>query len=69
MAGAQVLGSKASQAAAPSVVVWINGRQAIVAGMSHDGRILHLRDHAGVDGGTAIPGSGGPGDRRFGSGS
>jgi hypothetical protein len=29
----------ASQAAAPSAVAWINGRQALVATMSHDGRI------------------------------
>ncbi|HET9756705.1 MAG TPA: hypothetical protein VFP66_09400 [Candidatus Limnocylindrales bacterium] len=39
MAGTQVLGPAASEAAAPSAVVWINGRQAFVALMSHDGHI------------------------------
>ena len=39
MAGAQALGSKEDDAAASSAVVWINGRQAIVAGVSHDGGI------------------------------
>jgi hypothetical protein len=39
MAGTQVLGPAACEAAAPSAVVWINGRQAVVAAMSHDGRI------------------------------
>ncbi len=29
----------ASEAAAPSAVVWINGRQAVLAAMSHDGHI------------------------------
>jgi hypothetical protein len=39
MAGPQVLGGGASVATAPSAVVWINGRQAIVATMSHDGQV------------------------------
>jgi hypothetical protein len=39
MAGTQVLGPAVREAAAPSAVVWINGRQAVVAAMSHDGRI------------------------------
>ena len=39
MASTQVLGPTASEAAAPSAVVWINGRQAFVALMSHDGHI------------------------------
>ena len=39
MAGTQALRGEACEAAAPSAVVWINGRQAVVAGMSHDGRI------------------------------
>ena len=39
MAGAQTLGRAAGEAAASSAVVWINGRQAVVAGMSDDGRI------------------------------
>ena len=39
MASTQVLGPAASEAAAQSAVVWINGRQAFVALMSHDGHI------------------------------
>jgi hypothetical protein len=39
MARMQVLGSAPREATAPSAVVWINGRQALVAAMSHDGRI------------------------------
>jgi hypothetical protein len=39
MAGTQVPGPAACEAAAPSAVVWINGRQAVVAAMSHDGNI------------------------------
>ena len=39
MAGTQGLGRTAGEASAPSAVVWINGRQAIVAGMGRDGRI------------------------------
>jgi len=37
MAGAQDLDRVTDEGAAPSVVVWINGRQALVAGMSDDG--------------------------------
>jgi hypothetical protein len=39
MAGTQVLDRPARVAMAPSAVVWINGRQAVVAAMSHDGHI------------------------------
>jgi len=39
MAGSQVHSATATEAAAPSAVVWINGRQAIVAGFSREGRI------------------------------
>jgi hypothetical protein len=39
MATAQVLDSAARETATPSAVAWINGRQAFVALMSHDGRI------------------------------
>ena len=39
MAGTQTLGPTAREAAAPSAVVWIDGRQALAALMSHDGRI------------------------------
>jgi hypothetical protein len=39
MAGTQALSPTASEAVAPSAVIWINGRQAVVAAMSHDGRI------------------------------
>jgi hypothetical protein len=39
MTGMQALESAASATAAPSAVVWINGRQAFAALMSHDGRI------------------------------
>jgi hypothetical protein len=39
MVGTQTLGSTARQTAAPSAVVWINGRQAVVALMSYDGHI------------------------------
>jgi hypothetical protein len=35
----RVLRPAAREATAPSAVVWINGRQAAVAAMSHDGRI------------------------------
>jgi hypothetical protein len=38
MAGTQDLGGQACRTA-PSAVVWINGRQAVVAGMSRKGRI------------------------------
>lgn len=37
MAGTQILDPVAREAAAPSAVVWIDGRQAEVAAMSHDG--------------------------------
>ena len=37
MATANVLDRTASEAATPSAVVWINGRHAFVALMSHDG--------------------------------
>jgi hypothetical protein len=37
MAGTQVLGPAVREAPASSAVVWINGRQAVVAAMSHDG--------------------------------
>jgi hypothetical protein len=39
MAGTQVFGPAACETATPSAVVWINGRQAIVAVMSYDGSI------------------------------
>lgn len=39
MAGTHTHGPAAAEAAAPSAVVWINGRQAFVALMSHDGHI------------------------------
>lgn len=39
MAGTQAPGPAACEAAAPCAVVWINGRQAVVAAMSHDGNI------------------------------
>jgi hypothetical protein len=39
MAGTQAPGCTVFEAAAPSAVVWINGREAIVAAMSHDGHI------------------------------
>ena len=39
MAGTQALSPAESEVAAPSAVVWINGRQAVVVAMSHDGRI------------------------------
>ena len=39
MAGMQTLGPTGLEVAAPSEVVWISGRQAVVALMSHDGRI------------------------------
>ena len=39
MATAKVLDAAARETATPSAVVWINGRQAFVALMSHDGRI------------------------------
>jgi hypothetical protein len=39
MAGTQVFGSAAGDAAAPSAVVWIDRRQAVVAAMSREGRI------------------------------
>jgi hypothetical protein len=39
MAGTQAFSPAARQDAAPSAVVWINGRQAVVAAMSHEGRI------------------------------
>jgi hypothetical protein len=39
MAGTRVFGPAAGEAAAPSAVVWINRRQAVVAAMSHDGHI------------------------------
>lgn len=39
MAGTQALSPATCEAAAPSAVVWINGRQAVVASMSRDGRI------------------------------
>ena len=39
MTGTKVFGPAAGEATAPSAVVWINGRQAVVAAMSHDGRI------------------------------
>jgi hypothetical protein len=35
----QIPGAAAREAPAPSAVVWINGRQAIVAAVSHEGRI------------------------------
>jgi hypothetical protein len=35
----QIPGAAAREAAAPSAVVWINGRQAVVVAMSRDGRI------------------------------
>jgi hypothetical protein len=39
MAGTQALDPAARETATPSAVVWINGRQAFVAEMSHDGRV------------------------------
>lgn len=39
MAGTRVFGPAVGEAAAPSAVVWINRRQAVVAAMSHDGHI------------------------------
>ena len=39
MAGMQTLGPTAREVAPPSAVVWVDGRQAVVALMSHDGRI------------------------------
>jgi len=39
MATVEVLDPAACETAAPSAVVWINGRQAFVALMGHDGRI------------------------------
>jgi hypothetical protein len=39
MARTQADPAAAREATAPSAVVWINGRQAVVAAMSHDGRI------------------------------
>jgi hypothetical protein len=39
MATAQVLDAAARETATPSAVAWINGREAFVALMSHDGRI------------------------------
>ena len=39
MTSMQALDPAASAAAAPSAVVWINGRQAFAALMSHDGHI------------------------------
>jgi hypothetical protein len=39
MAGTQGLSATATEAATPSAVVWINGRQAVVAGVSRDARI------------------------------
>ena len=39
MAGTQSLGRKAGEASASSAGVWINGRQAVVAGTGRDGRI------------------------------
>ena len=39
MAGTQRLGRTAGEASAPSAVVWINGRHAVVAGTGRDGRI------------------------------
>ena len=39
MVGTQAASAAASEAAAPSAVVWINGRQAVVAGMNREGRI------------------------------
>lgn len=39
MAGTQVPRPAGCEAAAPSAVVWINGRQAVVAAMSRDGHI------------------------------
>lgn len=38
MATAQVLDAAGPETATPSAVVWINGRHAFVAVMSHDGR-------------------------------
>jgi len=39
MAGTQGFEGPARGTAAPSAVVWINGRQAVVAGTSDDGRV------------------------------
>jgi len=39
MAGTEALSPALCEVTAPSAVVWINGRQAIVAAMSNDGRI------------------------------
>lgn len=39
MAATKVFEPAPGQAAAPSAVVWIDGRQAMVAAMSHDGHI------------------------------
>ena len=39
MTGPQALNPTAWEGPAPSAVVWINGRQAVVAAMSHDGRV------------------------------
>jgi hypothetical protein len=39
MAALQAFDAVAAETHAPSAVVWINGRQAMVAAMSHDGRI------------------------------
>jgi hypothetical protein len=39
MATAQVFNAAASETATPSAVVWINGRHAFAALMSHDGRV------------------------------
>lgn len=39
MAGTQILDPATRETAAPSAVVWINGRQAMVAAIGHDGRV------------------------------
>lgn len=39
MAGTQTLSPTTRDPAAPSAVVWINGRQAVVASMNCDGRV------------------------------
>ena len=39
MTGPQALNPTAWEGPAPSAVVWINQRQAVVAAMSHDGRV------------------------------